>query len=104
TYHSLQTKLERRVARGLSLIVSYTWAKNLSDADISTVGGGANLGAIQDYFNLAGERSPSIFDIRHRLSVAVIYDLPIFNKSSHTAVRALLGGWQVGTIVTEQTG
>ena len=104
TFHSLQTKLERRVGRGLSLLGAYTFAKNLSDADISTVGGGANLGAIQNYFNLAGERSPSIFDIRHRLSIAAIYDVPLFNKSSNMLVRALAGGWQLGTIITEQTG
>jgi hypothetical protein len=36
--------------------------------------------------------------------VAAIYDLPIFNKARATAVRALLGGWQLGTIVTSQTG
>ncbi|HTM52117.1 MAG TPA: carboxypeptidase regulatory-like domain-containing protein [Bryobacteraceae bacterium] len=104
SYHSLQTKLERRVARGLSLLASYTWAKNLSNADISTVGGGTMLGGIQNYFNLQGERSPSVFDIRHRLSIAAIYDLPIFNKASNSAVRALLGGWQLGAIITEQTG
>jgi len=104
TFHSLQTRLQRRMGRGLSLLVAYTWAKNLSDADISTVGGGANLGGIQDYFNLAGERSPSVFDIRHRFVVSAIYDVPIFNKASNTVIRALLGGWQLGTILTEQTG
>ncbi len=104
TYHSLQMKMERRVARGLSLLGAYTWSKSLSDADISTVGGGFNLNGLQDYFDQRGSRSPSIFDIRHRLSVAAIYDVPLFRAASSRAVRALLGGWQLGTIVTEQTG
>lgn len=104
TFHSLQAKLERRVASGLSILGSYTFAKSLGNADISTVGGGTFLGGIQDYFNLAADRSTTAFDIRHRLSVAGIYDVPLFNHAANRTVRALLGGWQIGAIITEQTG
>jgi hypothetical protein len=104
TFHSLQMKAERRVAKGLSILGAYTWSKSLSDADISTVGGGFNLNGIQNYFDLRGSRSPSIFDIRHRLSVAVLYDVPLFSSARNAAMRALLGGWQAGTIITAQTG
>jgi hypothetical protein len=104
TYHSLQTKVERRVGGGLSVLGAYTFAKALSSADSSSVGGGAYLAGIQDYFNLAADKAPSGFDIRHRLSMAAIYDIPAFRHSGSAAVRTLLGGWQLGTIVTEQTG
>lgn len=103
TYHSLQVKLERRLARGLSTITSYTWAKTLSNADISTVGGGSFLNGVQDVFDLSNERSPAIFDIRHRASVAVLYDLPGFDKQ-HGAVRKVFGGWQASSIMTFSTG
>ncbi|HWQ55393.1 MAG TPA: TonB-dependent receptor [Bryobacteraceae bacterium] len=103
-YHALQTKVERRVGRGLSVLGAYTFSKSLSSADISSVGGGAFLGGIQDYFNLAADKAPSGFDIRHRLSVAALYDIPLFTSASMPLVRTLLGGWQLGTIVTEQTG
>ncbi|MBK9168366.1 MAG: TonB-dependent receptor [Bryobacterales bacterium] len=102
-YHSLQFKAERRVAGGLSVIGSYTLGKTLSNADISSVGGGSFLGQIQDYFNLASERAPATFDIRHRMSIAAIYDVPFFNTAA-PLVRSLLGGWQLGTIITAQTG
>ncbi|MEO7651592.1 MAG: TonB-dependent receptor, partial [Bryobacteraceae bacterium] len=102
-YHSLQVKVERRVARGLSVLSAYTWSKSLSNADISSVGGGSFLGTIQDYNDLAGSRAPSAFDIAHRLSLALIYDVPVFN-SARGITRTLLGGWQVGSIITEQTG
>ena len=75
TFHSLQAKVERRVASGLSVLGSYTFSKALGNADISTVGGGTFLGGTQNYFNLAGERSPTAFDIRHRLSIAGITSL-----------------------------
>ncbi len=104
TYHALQTKIERRMASGLSVLGSYTFSKALSSADISSVGGGAYLGGIQNYFNLAADKAPAGFDIRHRLSVAAIYDLPFFTHAQMAAVRTLLGGWQLGTIITEQTG
>lgn len=103
-YHSLQLKTERRSARGLSVIGSYTWSHSISNADISSVGGGQYLAGIQDYMDLRSSRSDSVFDIRHRLSVAVIYDVPLFRDASQKLVRTFLGGWQLGTIVTAQTG
>jgi hypothetical protein len=95
-YHALQTKLERRVAKGLSVLGAYTWSKSLSNADISSVGGGTYLSSIQDYNDLHGSRATSAFDVPHRLSLAAIYDVPLRGL--------ILGGWQFGTIVTEQTG
>jgi len=103
TYHALQTKVERRVSGGLSLLGSYTWSKALSGADISSVGGGAYIGGVQDYMNLAADKAYAGFDIRHRLSVAAIYSLPLF-RSGMPLMRTLLGGWQLGAILTEQTG
>jgi hypothetical protein len=104
SYHSLQAKAERRVASGLSILGAYTWSHSLSNADISSVGGGAYLSNFQDYMDARGNRSDSVFDIRHRLSIAGIYDVPFFRSAKEAAVRTLLGGWQLGTIVTEQTG
>lgn len=103
-YHSMQVKVERRVARGFSILGAYTWSHSLSNGDISSVGGGAFIQAIQDYFNLRSERSDSVFDIRHRLSTAILYDIPIFRSNPNRAVRTLLGGWQLGSIITQQTG
>ena len=100
----MQLKAERRSARGLSVLGAYTWSHSISNADISSVGGGQFLAAIQDYMDLRGSRSDSVFDIRHRLSIAAIYDVPLFRDSSRPLVRTLLGGWQLGTIITAQTG
>ena len=102
TYHSLQLKAERRLAQGFSALASYTWAKSLSTADISTVGGGSFLAGVQDIFNLSAEKAPSVFDIRHRFSLAMIYDLP--TPGDNAFARHVIGGWQLGAIVTAQTG
>ena len=92
TYHSLQTKVERRVGGGLSVLGAYTFSKSLSSADISSVGGGAYIAGIQDYFNLAADKAPSVFDIRHRFSLAAIYDIPVFTHASNAAVRMCWAG------------
>lgn len=103
TYHSFQMKVERRVASGFTVLGAYTWAHAIDNADISTVGGGSYVGKLQDVFNLAAEKGDSVFDIRHRFSMSLLYDIP-FLKNSPGVVRTLFGGWRAGTITTLQTG
>src|SRR5262249_20692461 len=52
----------------------------------------------QDSFNRRAERGDANFDVRHRFVYSFIWDLPIFGKSK------LLGGWQMASIGTFQTG
>jgi hypothetical protein len=103
-YHSLQMKGERRMAGGLNFIGAYTWSKALSAQDASTVGGGWYTGNVQDILNLKGDKSYAAYDLRHRFSLATIYNIPLFEHASNRAVKTVLGGWQVNAIVTEQTG
>jgi len=55
TYHSLQTKPEKRYSAGLTFLVSYTWSKNLTNSETDALGGsgffatGNFLG--QDHYN-----------------------------------------------------
>lgn len=102
-YHSLQMKAERRMAKGLNALASYTYAKTLSNADISTVGGGSFLGGVQNIYDMNADFAPSAFDIRHRFSLAMLYDLP-GNSLSNPVARRVLGGWQLGSIITMSTG
>ena len=104
SYHGRQLKAERRLARGVSFVSVFTFSKSLSDMDQSTVGGGYWSPAMQDQFNQKGEKSFAGFDLRHRSSTAVIYGIPGFGRHANPLVRALMGGWQVGTIATLQTG
>jgi len=43
------------------------------------------------------------FDVRHRLSVSAIYELP-FARNATGLTSALAGGWQLNTIFSAQTG
>jgi hypothetical protein len=102
-YNSLQVQLLRRVGRGLNLMAAYTFAKALGNTDGGNFGAAYTANQIQDIFNLDAARSIQSFDIRHRLSASLQYDLPFFNHDTGLS-HEVLGGWQVGTIITEQTG
>ena len=105
TYHSLQTKLERRVGVGLNLLVSYTWSKSISGpADIGgAVGGGFYGAAPLNVYAPSTDRSLSLFDIPHRFVGTALYDIPFFRHSSGLR-RTLLDGFQVSTILTAVSG
>jgi len=106
TYHSLQMKLERRMAKGITFLSAYTWSHSISGPnDIGgQVGGGNFIGAPQDVYNALNDRGTSGFDVRHRQVNTVIYELPFFRGSSNRFLRGGLGGWQVSTIMTFQGG
>jgi Carboxypeptidase regulatory-like domain len=105
TYHSLQTKLERRVGQGLNILASYTWSKSISgSADIGGAVGGGNFGAGPlNPYNPRSDRSLSLFDTPHRFVGTVLYDVPFFRRT--TGVKKLiLDGFQVSTILTAVSG
>jgi hypothetical protein len=101
-YHSLQAKVERQYANGLSLIASYTLAKSIDDTS-SDFGSG-----YQDEYNLRLERAVSNFDYRQRLSVGYIYDLPFGRgkrlSPANAALQYIASGWEASGIVTLQSG
>lgn len=97
SYHSLQARFEQRVSRGMSLLGSYALAKSIDDASnfFSTA---ADPNFPMDSNNWRLERARSSFDVRHRLSLAYVYDLP-FGRGHRW-----LGGWQTNGIWTVQSG
>ncbi len=96
SYHSLQTKVERRFHAGLNLLAAYTWSKSIDNAS-DFASGDASEHVLNSY-NLRGQRAVSSFDIPHRFTAAFNYVIPA------TALKTVLGGWQVNGIVTVQSG
>jgi Carboxypeptidase regulatory-like domain len=106
-YHSLQARFQQRFSRGLSALISYTFAKSIDDAsNFFSSAGDPNFP--QNSYNLRAERGRSNFDVRHRFSAAYTYDLPFGRGKAHLAddgwVTTLLSGWQTSGIVTLQSG
>jgi hypothetical protein len=57
----------------------------------------------QDFTNLAAERGPANFDVRHRISHNLIFTLPGFGNRSH-AFRSIFGGLEIASTGQFQTG
>jgi hypothetical protein len=104
-YESLQAQLERRFSHGLSLLAAYTYAHSIDNGSSQVDLG---VAAPQNALNFKAERGNSNFDIRHRLVVSSVYELPFgkgkpFLNSSRVA-GLLVGGWQLTGIFSAQTG
>ncbi len=101
TYHSLQARVEKRFAQGLSWTVSYTLSRLIDDAgavfDAAILTGPATTFQAADSLNRRLEKDVSTGNIPHSFSSGLVYDLP-FGR------RRLIGGWSLGTIVRIQSG
>jgi Carboxypeptidase regulatory-like domain/TonB dependent receptor len=106
-YHSLQARLQQRLAFGLALLGAYTYGKSIDNASgVFSSAGDPNYP--QNSFDLSAERGRSGFDVRHRFSLSYSYDLPFGKGKSLLGnsglATTLLTGWQTYGVITLQTG
>jgi len=96
-YNSLQLSLNRRLSKGLTLGVAYTWSKllttNTNDRGTSAY----------DTYNLKGSYGPSGLNTPQMFVMSYVYDFP-FYKDQKGLAGHLLGGWELSGIVTIQSG
>jgi Carboxypeptidase regulatory-like domain len=103
SYHAFQASLNKRFSSGFNMLLAYTFAKNLGNAD-GNVGG-----SVQNSYFPNLEHGAVAPDLRHRLSVSYLYELPVghgrrFMGDAHGIGDAILGGWQIAGITSAQTG
>lgn len=109
TYHSLQLLVERRFSDGLSAAVSYTMSKLINDS-FSSAGSNPTPGEFRmGRFDRRLERAIDQDDVSQRFVASAVYELPFgrgrrWMGDSRGLVNQLVGGWQVNTITTVQTG
>jgi Carboxypeptidase regulatory-like domain/TonB dependent receptor len=98
-YQAFQFSAEKRLSLGLTGLIGYTWSHSIDDV-ATDFGGGT--GTPQDPRCRFCDRGNSAFDIRHRLTVSLTYQLPGFRTSGLRGT--LLGGWQINGVLQTQTG
>ena len=110
-YHGFYTKLEQRLSRGLSYLVSYTRSKLMDDAssvfDASVLTGPVANFPVADSFNRRLERDYSNGDIPHVFVASAIWDVPFgVNRRSRAAgvLGALVNDWTLTGVLTMQSG
>jgi outer membrane receptor protein involved in Fe transport len=98
-YNALLARLSRRFANGFQVDANYRLAKSVDELSFE-FGGNANQTNPRD---LASERGPSDFDVRHNFTLSGLWDLPIF-RNRRDFVGKVLGGWQINGILTAHSG
>jgi hypothetical protein len=106
-YHSMAVKLNQRYSNGFTYLLAYTWSKSIDTATAIRNQGGDTLFPQNSYCRDC-ERARSSHDTRHRFVWSGLYDIPV-GKGRRVDVQngfanAVAGGWQLGSIVTWQTG
>jgi TonB dependent receptor len=107
-YNSLQASVKRQMSRGLLFNVDYTYSHSIDNGSTwhsgatTANGAGAGEGYTTSNTDPGLDRGDSIYDIRHRLVVNYVYQLP--GQSLKGAAGMLLGGWSYNGIWAFQTG
>jgi hypothetical protein len=110
-YNSLQIRFQKRTSHYLSFEGNYTFSKATDD---SAAGRNAWLTNLefdnpQLLDNLKAEHGISANDATHRLTTAIIFDLPIgkgrwIGSGMNSIADAVVGGWSLESFLTFQSG
>jgi outer membrane receptor protein involved in Fe transport len=106
SYNAFEFSLHKTASRGLSYLISYTWAKSL---DIGCSGfAGVEGCSVQDPYNLKRDRSVSAFDLTHNFSGSWVYQLPVGAgqpfQTHNKVLDYVIGPWQLNGILTLSSG
>src|SRR5580658_1464178 len=107
-YSSLQTKLQKRLVHHFTTLVSFTWAKLMTDDGNPPLGFvGAHLGAPQDWRDMRYEHSVSPQDVKLQFTGEASYDLPVGQGRAvnlNGVGNSVLGGWTANFIAYVSDG
>ncbi len=115
TYNGLQTVLQKRISNGLEAQVSYTWSHCLTNNSgyYGTWGSATQATPASPYYqNLYdphADYASCYFDAKNLVSAYATYALPIgkgkaIGNNMNSVVNAVVGNWQVSTIVSLHSG
>src|SRR5260370_9956284 len=104
SYHSLQLGVTKRMSKGVQFQGSYTWSKSIDD---SSSGAGSDsyansLSSLHSYDQKLN-KSVSDFNTPRVLTLSTVWEIPTWQGSAKISQK-ILGGWQLGGILTAQDG
>lgn len=99
-YHAMLFRISKALTHGFRIDSVYRWSKSIDTLSFEGPGAVTNQTNPGD---LASERGPSDFDVRHLYNLSGTWDLPIFRTRTDWVGR-LLGGWQINGIWTRHSG
>jgi hypothetical protein len=104
-YNGLQAKLTKRLSKGVQLLLSYTFGRELDYG--AEANGCAQVCGVQTVTNFKAGYGPAGYDIMHRFVASGLFELPFgkgkpFLKSGLPS--RIFGGIEADVITTWQTG
>ena len=108
SYNALAAKLTQRFGTTLNTLLAYTWSKALDTASNIRGTVGSDFSPQDARCPHSCEKGPSDFNVPHRFVASILYTLP-FGKGQKFlnhggVVNQVVGGWQLSTITTLQSG
>jgi hypothetical protein len=110
-YDSLQTKLERRFSRGLSVLATYVWSHAIDNSPGGFCTGGQGPGScgFSNPFRPELDKGNADYDVPNRFTFASVWELPVgrgkrFAGDISRAADLIVGGWQLNTDISIQSG
>ncbi len=99
-YNAAAITIERRFQNDYTLTASYTFGKSTDDQSNIVAHGQSSY---TNPFDKQYDSALSDFDTTHRFVSSFIWQLPLLNDWNDVA-RAVLGGWQLNSIIALQSG
>jgi hypothetical protein len=92
-YSALQTTAEKRLGHGLQLQLNYTWSHCIDEVSNGGFLSFSSNGILSPLpGDLARDRGPCDYDVRHNITASYTYQLPVKLRGS---LGTALNGWQV---------
>lgn len=101
SYNAMNARIAKTFSQGFSMDATYTWSKCIDM--LSAEGPGATTNQTDPVHAQTDEYGPCDYDSRNRFVANGLWTLPIF-PHSHGLAHTLLGGWQLGGILTAYSG
>jgi hypothetical protein len=97
-YNALQLNVERRFAKGFTILANYTFAKSIDTSSYNKQTGQT----VTDPYNRGFDRGVSDFNHAQVFNLSGLWNLPI--KPANRLANTLIGGWQFSGIVSLRSG
>jgi hypothetical protein len=107
SFNALVIRYNWQISGGLNLLTTYQWSKAIDNA--SEWQGWEVADTLRNFYDLKVDRSISAHDLPQSFVNALVYELPVgkgrkFGASMHPVANAVIGGWQVSSIIRFSSG
>jgi len=107
SFNALVIRYNWQISGGLNLLTTYQWSKAIDNA--SEWQGWEVADTMRNFYDQSVDRSISAHDLPHSFVNALVYELPVgkgrkYGADMHPVANALVGGWQVSSIVRFGSG